>query len=107
MKDSVVGGYDFGTELFGQITYYETHYWPVRFISAHIFHASKAFPQVDSRVLIHNVGERDILGVLCRYGIYKNMLPTFMQGTIDVSAVDWIAQRRAVEAGESEMQNSR
>lgn len=50
------------------------------------------------RTLIHDVSPTQILTVLAEYGILKDMLPTFMGGTIELNQSEYIANRESEEA---------
>ena len=53
-----------------------------------------------SRLVIHDVGETEILEALSQYSLEKAMLPTQMGGTVELNLEEWIANRRAVEMEE-------
>lgn len=53
-----------------------------------------------SRSIMHDVPEDAIVEVLSHYGIFKNILPTEMGGSLEMNQADWLAHRRAVELEE-------
>ena len=53
-----------------------------------------------ARTIAHDVSENEILDVLSKYGIQKEMLPTEMGGSIELNRSEWIANRWAVEMEE-------
>ena len=49
---------------------------------------------------MHDASPSEIIGVLSKYGITKDMLPCEMGGTIQNHQLEWIANRRAIELEE-------
>jgi len=94
--------------------YFNQHCWPTRSLASHVccprmllmrvlkpFMFALMSKEGRSRLQIHaGVPESEILDVLSRYGITKEMLPTEMGGTVRLNMSEWIAQRRAIEMEE-------
>lgn len=105
--------WDFGSKLFGRLSHYETHCWPMKFVAAHMCGSSNALTRIvspvckalmdrrgRSRMLIHDVSEGNVLEILAEFGIKKDMLPVEMGGSVRLTQAEWIANRRAVEMEE-------
>jgi hypothetical protein len=110
-KDFTMWEYDH--TLYDGIGRFDKTSWPVKPLAAHfccppwilvnVIHPlvnAACDSRIRHRTLVHNVPESQILNVLSSYGIMKDMLPTQMGGTIELSQSEWIANRRAVELEE-------
>jgi len=105
--------FDYDPTIYDRLLTYLHLYWPVKTVASHvccspritrrlvhpILHALLT-PWSRSRTDMHNVPESEIINVLSRYGILKEMLPTEMGGTLELNSAEWIAQRRAAEMEE-------
>jgi len=105
--------WDYDSEVSDKMVYLCRYCMPMKTMPVHICCAPlllvrilkpivKALMDKESRarLLMHAEREGEILDVLSRYGIQKDMLPTEMGGTIVLNQADWIAQRRAAEMEE-------
>jgi len=110
-KDTAV--WDFGAKVYSRLSHFETKCWPIRFVAAHMCGASNALSRIvapvlkalmdrrgRSRMVIHEVPDSEVIEVLSGYGIMRDMLPTEMGGTIQLSQAVWISNRHAVEMEE-------
>lgn len=112
MKDFTIWDYDH--RLYERIIYFDKNCWPVKIVASHVccspWIAVKLIKAIMFSLLgkhnrycrlIHNVPESQLLAVLSDYGIYKEMLPTVMGGTVQLDQAEWIADRRAAELNEN------
>jgi hypothetical protein len=87
--------FDYDTDIFNRMNYFETSCWPIRNCSFHLccppsdtLRALKPvlLASMDAtsraRMLIHTVPESELLSVLAFFGIQKEMLPTDLGGTL-------------------------
>lgn len=49
---------------------------------------------------MHDVPEKDVVDVLGKYGLQKDILPKAMGGNLDLNEPEWMANRYAVELEE-------
>ena len=105
--------WDYDSNVHDKMVYLCRNCWPIKTMPTHICCAPKILVKIlkpiinavldkeaRMRLLMHNVPESEIPEVLTRYGIFKDMLPTEMGGTIRLDHSEWIANRRAVEMEE-------
>jgi len=105
--------WDFDHCVYQQIMYFEMNAWPIKLISSHICCTPSFILRIIKPILfaltdkrtrartnLHNVPESEVLEVLSKYGILRDMLPTEMGGSIELNTYEWIAQRRAAELEE-------
>ena len=103
--------WDFDNKTEKRLYAFEREYLPVCMSAHHVccpplltvcVVAPVAYAMLDKRTrrrtIIHRVSEDRIVSVLANYGIFKDMLPTDMGGTIQLNQSDWIAKRRLIEA---------
>jgi hypothetical protein len=50
-----------------------------------------------SRILIHDVPERQLPHILTDFGIHEDMLPTGMGGSVQLDQAEWLTNQRAAE----------
>lgn len=48
----------------------------------------------------HDVPENEVIEILSNYGLYRNMLPTQMGGTVRLDLEEFVAKRFAIELEE-------
>lgn len=116
MWDLKTSLFDYDRRACDRMIYFDTSAWPIK-ISA--FHAccSPAFMtqiikplmfalkdrESRQRTLFHDVPASEIINILAKYGIDKDMLPTYMVGgTLELNLLEWITERRAIELEEIE-----
>ena len=105
--------WDFDNKLYERLNYLNQNCWPVRRIATHVCCAPPIFvktfnsilngmisKEIRVRKLVHDVPESQLLDVLSEYGIYKEMLPAEMGGSILLDQAEWIASQRAEELKE-------
>ena len=103
--------WDFDRKTDSQLIELEMRYLPVRISASHVccppFLAAWVIrpiafalqeKRLRQRTMIHDVSPNQILSVMAEYGIFEDMLPNFMGGTIQLDQSEWIANRRSVEA---------
>jgi len=111
MKDASV--WDFDIPAYKRLSYFEKSCWPVKAAVVHACCPTALSMKIlkpimfaamtkgtRSRTQLHYVQESEIVEVLSRYGILKDMLPTEMGGPIQISQSEWLANRRAAELEE-------
>jgi hypothetical protein len=105
--------WEYDHTLYDGIVLFDRTSWPLKILANHVccppwivvnviqpLLNAVCDKRLRDRKLEHNVAESQILNVLSSYGIMKDMLPTQMGGTIELSQSEWIANRRAVELEE-------
>jgi hypothetical protein len=107
-KDFTMWDYDPG--LYDRIVYFDKSCSPIKRMAIHICCPPSFFIKIikpimnalmdkptQARYVVHDVPENQLLDVLSGYGIYKEMLPTEIGGTVQFDQAECIANRRAAE----------
>jgi hypothetical protein len=102
--------WDYDHSLYKRIAYFDKSCWPVKRIATHACCPPPIYVNIikpilnafmdkyaRSRILVHDVPESQLLGVLSDYGILKDMLPSELGGTILLDQAAWISSQRAAE----------
>jgi hypothetical protein len=105
--------FDYDLKVYDKWAALQAHSWPTRVIASHICCAPRIITRLvkpiihsftdkrtRTRSLMHDESPSEIVGVLSKYGITKDMLPSEMGGTIQNHQLEWIADRRAIELEE-------
>lgn len=88
--------------------------WPVKVVAEHnmcvpeevirlfvpLTQAAKG-RDLRSRSVFHEGPDSDVLGKLASHGIFSNMLPSDIGGTVEISIGEWMANRRKAESEET------
>lgn len=116
MWDLKTSLFDYDRRVYDRMNYFDTSAWPVKIAAFHDCCPPAFMTQIikplmfalkdresRSRTLFHDVPAIDIIDILAKFGIGKDMLPTNMEGgTVELNLRDWIAERRAIELEEIE-----
>ena len=104
--------WDYDLRVYDRLAYMMSNCFPIHFKANHLCCPPRvarlikpiihSFMSKDMRIhtIQHDVPENEIIEVLSNYGIYRDMLPTEMGGTVKLDLDEFVANRFAIELEE-------